>query len=811
MNPFVAYMQYLASVEEDAAARRSIHSPASNAHGVPPGEAHELDGSASSPCSPLVMSSPSLPQELLDFSTQDSSHPEAPALSALFQPSGSALPNMSPGLEHYQLTFAHFKQQPPSEACAPSFESTVYTLADEALNLTPTRLLKERAPLEVLEQAFSLLTDAREAVTLRSSIVLTEIGFQLEEIRTKLRIYDSDVQTLAACVLLALRSDRNTTSTVAVSADTTVSVSQRKYVEIPIAQGQLTISNTTKEITAMYYHPYHLPPLGDNTSSDVVTDIATATCVHDIYVEQNSGFAFETIPPQPERKNYEFMTEYPTNPHPNAPHPYPVHLVFNEGTGHPTRNIYELHGHWRHVLDTMTIIVAYQQVTICRPVFETAFSNFVSGDPYDIVTIKEVWSLLSLLLDVVLESVCTKFLSGESSTHSASQHAEQILVGIGFSVKPFLDLYMGIYRSAIFSHLIGRLNMVNIPICLFATMDEIVNDVGGLYLYYLVRDFVTLAQDTIISRIEQDTLRVFGHHDICTLRFPDALDYHMLSLSQLHSIAFNPLISALFLAGTVEKTLDSLELADYVIVAPARNRLYCCAGVHKLTQSLFNTITSDVVIHAYFKRHGHMVLTAEIFGFASTVVMFHLQSIRTGLLAGRTHPIVDPAFRIRGVNGQFTPIFLTVWGVHSETLRGFGMMESSASLPGIDFPFTAAVPATGSLAPVGLHTPSPIIRRQRSMVNLVSDSLGYFNRSPSDKSSPRAGATASASGSPLPFSAATRPPTTPHSLVRSVKSSLQDFVNTSGLKVDSTFSDGSSRFPLLHAMALQRAKKLSQM
>lgn len=60
------------------------------------------------------------------------------------------------------------------------------------------RLLREHAPLEVLEQAFSLLTDAREAVTLRSSIVLTEIGFQLEEIRTKLRVYDSDVETLAA-------------------------------------------------------------------------------------------------------------------------------------------------------------------------------------------------------------------------------------------------------------------------------------------------------------------------------------------------------------------------------------------------------------------------------------------------------------------------------------------------------------------------------------------------------------------------------------------------------------------------------------
>lgn len=139
----------------------------------------------------------------------------------------------------------------------------------------------------------------------------------------------------------------------------------------------------------------------------------------------------------------------------------------------------------------MITIVAYEEITIYRPIFETAFSNFVSGDFHDNVTIKEVWSFISLLLDIVLESVSTKFLSGESSTKSASQHAEQILVGIGFSVKPFLDLYMGIFRSAMFSHLIGRLNVLNIPICTFSSMYEIVNDVGGLYLYYLVRDFVS--------------------------------------------------------------------------------------------------------------------------------------------------------------------------------------------------------------------------------------------------------------------------------------------------------------------------------
>ncbi|KJA26721.1 hypothetical protein HYPSUDRAFT_198532 [Hypholoma sublateritium FD-334 SS-4] len=828
MNPFVAYLQYLALVEENTAARHSIHSPASNAHGVPPGDAYELDGSASSPCSPLVMSSPSLPRELLDFSTQDSLQPEAPAFSILFQPSGSALANMSPGLEHYQLTSAHFKHQPPSDACTPSFEATVYTLADEALNLTPAvkddsfaqRLLKEHAPVEVLEQAFSLLTDAREAVTLRRSIVLTEIGFQLEEIRTKLRVYDSDVETLAA-----ISQKINETEALAQNECIILDFTSRHRTHPHSSQdGQLSFSQRHGPFLS------HIQPILDQTKHLRQEACVCAVfrpkyyvysrclCRHDRVgiASENCTFAFETIPAQPDEETYRFMKEYPTSPHPNARHPLPICRVFNEG-GRPTRNLYEFHKHWRHVLDTMTVMIAYQEVTIYRPIFETAFSNFYSGDFHDKATIKEVWSFISLLLDIVLESVSAKFLSGESSTKSASQHAEQVLVGIGHSVKPFLDLYMSIYRTAVFSHLTGRLNVLNIPICTFSTMSEIVNDVGGRYIYYLVRDFITQAKDAIVSQVERDALRVFAHHDICTLRFPDALDYHMLPSSELYNIAFNPLINNLFLAGTVEKTLGSLDLADYVIVAPARNNLYCCTGVRKLTHSLFDAITCDVVIHGYYKRHNHMFLAAEIFAFASTIIMFHIHSIRTGCLAGRTHPIVDPAFRVRGADGEFTQTFLTVWGVHADALRGFGMMNSSGLLPGIDFPFST-IPAAGSLNPEGLHTPSPIIRRQRSMVNMVS---GYFTSRGPDDTPPRVGPASSASGSPgglspLPFSAPTRSPTTsspaaPHSPFRSVKSALQEFIRASELRVDSTFRDGSSRFPLLHAMAMRREQKLSEM
>lgn len=138
MNPFVAYLQYLASVEENTAASHSIHSPESITHGVRPNEAREFDGSASPPCSPLIMASPSLPKDLLDFPTQDPSHPERPSVSVLFQPSSSSFANMSPSLEYYQVAFLSAKNQPPSDTYAPSFESVAYTLADEALNLAPT-------------------------------------------------------------------------------------------------------------------------------------------------------------------------------------------------------------------------------------------------------------------------------------------------------------------------------------------------------------------------------------------------------------------------------------------------------------------------------------------------------------------------------------------------------------------------------------------------------------------------------------------------------------------------------------------------
>lgn len=261
MNPFVAYMQYLASVEEHTAANHIILSPASITHDVPSDEAYESDGGESSPsCSPLILPSPSLPEDLLDFSTQwvapspsknsvssssvqspswglhlgvsphsgadtsplisptpGSCHPEGPAASALFQ-SRSAFADASPSFECLQVDSCHPHNQPLSDPCChPSFESLVHTLAEDALLLAPTvksfnrglrnyahiqtslfvqDLPKGDAPIEVLQQESALLMDAKEAVTLRRAVVLTAIGFHIEEIRSKLRVYNKDGDSL---------------------------------------------------------------------------------------------------------------------------------------------------------------------------------------------------------------------------------------------------------------------------------------------------------------------------------------------------------------------------------------------------------------------------------------------------------------------------------------------------------------------------------------------------------------------------------------------------------------------------------------
>lgn len=174
MNSFVNQtVQYLAMVVESAAGSPSygIRSPASITHGIPPNEASELEASGSPPCSPLVMPSPLLSADLLDFHQQqsalqatpthsvqsplerpnssiprrseadasvsfptpDSTHdPERSTTSVLFQPnsSASAYAASSPQVGFYHSDNRSLSDQPSFH----SFESVVYALAAEALS-----------------------------------------------------------------------------------------------------------------------------------------------------------------------------------------------------------------------------------------------------------------------------------------------------------------------------------------------------------------------------------------------------------------------------------------------------------------------------------------------------------------------------------------------------------------------------------------------------------------------------------------------------------------------------------------------------
>ena len=111
-----------------------------------------------------------------------------------------------------------------------------------------------------------------------------------------------------------------------------------------------------------------------------------------------------------------------------------------------------------------------------------------------------------------------------------------------------------------------------------------------------------------------------GEYEICKLRFPKLREYRMFHRAELLDLAFSPLVNALFYANTLESTMDTVSFKDYFLVAPARQALYCCSGVRMLTTSLFNGLTYDTLVHAYYKRHHHMTFTAEIFGLASMIV-----------------------------------------------------------------------------------------------------------------------------------------------------------------------------------------------
>ncbi|KJA26296.1 hypothetical protein HYPSUDRAFT_199043 [Hypholoma sublateritium FD-334 SS-4] len=196
---------------------------------MPPNYAYGLVVSGSPPCSPLLLSSPSFSGELLDFHDQpsnlqplepstsldplesplkrpsfcDNPHSEALLLpvppSVLFQARGSAFADVSSNPLRFPADLHHLDKWTLSDEPAQSLESAVYALADEALSASkmqwpPTDSLREHTLQEALEQ----LNDAEDAVALRQCVVLTDIGFHLNEIATKLRAYDIDRENLTS-------------------------------------------------------------------------------------------------------------------------------------------------------------------------------------------------------------------------------------------------------------------------------------------------------------------------------------------------------------------------------------------------------------------------------------------------------------------------------------------------------------------------------------------------------------------------------------------------------------------------------------
>ena len=151
----------------------------------------------------------------------------------------------------------------------------------------------------------------------------------------------------------------------------------------------------------------------------------------------------------------------------------------------------------------------------------------------------------------------------------------------------------------------------------------------------------------------------------------------------------------------------------------------------------------------------------------------------------------------------------------------------AGGLPGIDGP----PPSPGSLTPDSAHTPPPM-RKPRSMVNMVSASLGYLNRSNEN----RAAATSlfgtiqnpSASGSPSgsPSAGLATSPGSPRLDMPSpyatnfnlgpsatVKAALQDFLRMCKLTPRDVYEtdDGGRRFPLLRGVYLQKKQKLASL
>ena len=195
-------------------------------------------------------------------------------------------------------------------------------------------------------------------------------------------------------------------------------------------------------------------------------------------------------------------------------------------------------------------------------------------------------------------------------------------------------------------------------------------------------------------------------------------------------------------------------------------------------------------------------------------MMFRLHALRTGCLAGENYPIVDPDFRMRDDNGEFTEIFKKMWRVHATTLVGFSMLTNG--LPDVDFKWDPSKISFsgGSLTPDSPSTLSPRAgpRKQRSMINMA---LAYWSSISSLSTSGSPSTPGTMSSSPrVDISTASDIPTLTIKRESSptVRIALQEFVQSCKLSELEIQGVGHiTRFPLLKAMLMRRDTTLSHL
>lgn len=144
--------------------------------------------------------------------------------------------------------------------------------------------------------------------------------------------------------------------------------------------------------------------------------------------------------------------------------------------------------------------MALQNVDILRPEFRAKYREYKAENPWSVlddISIHHVWSFFTLLFDFVLESISNKLIGGEVTTKSAEQHAEQLLLRLGSGVAPLISFYADICLSDLFNVLVGRRLGGPAPrTCLFQSLEEILSDPGGRYVFRTVKEFVSTQYST---------------------------------------------------------------------------------------------------------------------------------------------------------------------------------------------------------------------------------------------------------------------------------------------------------------------------